>query len=194
MKISTRNLAKVLLLSLVIIPFARAEDAPSESRGPYSYTELVLAPHAVVTATTEFGTMKIEAVDVLTRKYTWEGASRSARLWPRQERWYGSLGAYFPGPGDHWKIHNGITRGCLEEGQQKFSSEAEALTWLRTGYNQLGVYRDDGLVVVWSKNLDRRQLNVNVWQVLINGKTPQHLPGSHNDKIKLSGKEVATGG
>ena len=75
MKISTGDLAKALLLILVIIPFARAEDAPEESHGPYSYTELVLAPHAVVTATTEFGTMKIEAVDVLTRKYTWEGAS-----------------------------------------------------------------------------------------------------------------------
>jgi hypothetical protein len=35
---------------------------------------------------------------------------------------------------------------------------------------------------------------VNVWQVLINGKTPSHLPASHNDKIKLSGKEVAIGG
>jgi hypothetical protein len=82
----------------------------------------------------------------------------------------------------------------LEEGQQKFPSQAEALTWLRTGYNQLGVYRDDGLVVVWSKNLDRRQLNVNVWQVLINGKAPKHLPGSHNDKIKLTGEEVVIGG
>jgi hypothetical protein len=187
------QLVRIVLTGLLLFPSARADDSPEENHEPYPYTELVLAPHAVLTATTSIGTMKIEAVDVLTRTYTWEGASRSVRLWPREERWYGSLGAYYPGPGEHWENHHGITRGVLEEGRQNFSSESEALAWLHLGMNHLMVYRDDGLAVDWSKNLDRRQLNVNVWQILINGEKPHHLAGSQNDKITLSGKEQPMG-
>ena len=178
---------------LLLSPFARGDDSFEENHDPYPYTELVLAPHAVLTATTETGTMKIKAMDALTREYTWEGDSRSVRLWPREERWYGSLGAYYPGPGEHWKNHNGITRGVLEEGWQNFSSESDALAWLQLGMNHLMVYRDDGLAVDWSKDLDRGQLNVDVWQILIGGKKPMHLPGSQNSKIILNGKEQTIG-
>jgi hypothetical protein len=104
-------------------------------------------------------------------------------MWPRAERWYGSLGLYYPGPGDHWKEHNGITRGVVEEGQQHFKTVEESLKWVRSRTWQPYVYRDDGLMIGWSKTLPRRQLNVEVWQLYVDGKKPQRLPGSNNKKI-----------
>jgi ankyrin repeat protein len=148
--------------------------------------EIVMSPGMVITATTPAGTIVVTAVDDLTRSYSWEGATRSVEMWPREERWYGSLGLYYPGPGDHWKAHNGITRGVLEEGQQHFKTVEEALQWIHSRTWMPYVYRDDGLVVGWSKTLPRRQLNVEVWQILINGKKPHRLPGSQDSKIVVS--------
>ncbi len=143
-----------------------------------------MQPGMSITATTKTGTITLFAGPGFKRTYTWEGASRSARLDPRKERWLGSLGAYYPGPGEHWPKHNGISRGVLEEGQQHFDSEKQALDWLReqSGYDPT-VFRDDGLVVSFGKDLTRRQLNVEVWQIFIRGAKPQKLPGSDNSKI-----------
>ena len=54
------------------------------------------------------------------------------------------------------------------------------------------IYRDDGLLVGWSKNLGRNQLNVQVWQVLIDGKKPKQLPGANNDKIGVQTVDTET--
>ncbi|MGI8924157.1 MAG: ankyrin repeat domain-containing protein [Fimbriimonadales bacterium] len=145
--------------------------------------ELVMSPGMTITATTSGGKMVITAIDEFTRTYTWEGATRSAELQPRTERWYGSLGAYFPGPGDHWKNHNGITRGVLEEGQRHVKTVAEALKWIREQSWQRHVHRDDGLFVGWGKVPERNQLNVEVWQIYVKGKKPTRLPGSNNKAI-----------
>ena len=153
--------------------------------------ELVMQKGMTITATTKEGTVAIAAGAGLERTYTWEGASRSATLLAREERWDGSLGAYYPGPGEHWAEHKGITRGVLEEGQQHFESEQKAMKWLRkqSGYYPT-VYRDDGLVVSFGKDLERRQLNAEVWQIFINGAKPQKLSGSENDKITVSGSKA----
>lgn len=148
--------------------------------------EIVMTPGMKITAITQVGRITITAIDNLTRSYTWEGATRSVEMYPRGERWYGSLGLYYPGPGDHWKPHNGISRAVVEEGQQHFKSIQEALKWIKERAWMPFVYRDDGLMVGWSKTLPRRQLNVEVWQILINGKKPQHLPGSRNQAITVS--------
>src|SRR5207247_1891078 len=73
-------------------------------------TEFAMVPGETITATTSVGTMELRADDWLKRSYTWEGATRSVEMWPRNERWYGSLGVYFPGDGRHWEEHHGITR------------------------------------------------------------------------------------
>ena len=149
--------------------------------------ELVMQPGMTITAQTRTGTIAITAGPDLKRSYAWEGASRSATLEPRTERWYGSLGAYYPGPGEHWAEHNGITRGVLQEGQQHFGSEQQATDWLRKQSDYYPtVYRDDGLVVSFGKVLPRRQLNVEVWQILIQGAKPEKLPGSDNSKINVT--------
>ena len=165
--------------------FRAADDAhPPADKTP---NELVMTNGMVIIAETPTGTITITAGRGLKRTYIWEGASRSATLWPRSKRWYGSLGAYYPGPGEHWRNHNGITRGVLEEGQQHFDSEQQAMEWLRTRYSPT-VYRDDGLVVSFGKVIERRQLNVDVWQILIRGVKPERLERSNNNKIKVDRK------
>jgi hypothetical protein len=157
---------------------------PDLPRVPIGKLELVMAEGDRITATTSAGTVEILAGKGLTRTYTWEEASRSATLWARRERWDGSMGAYFPGPGQHWKEHHGITRGVLEEGQQHFKRESEALAWLReqSGYYAT-VYSKQGLVVSFGKVPGRKQINVVVFQILIGGKVPSNLPGASDGKL-----------
>jgi hypothetical protein len=147
--------------------------------------ELVMCPGSQLKATTTTGTIRISAGAGLKRTYEWDGAARSVVLIPREKRWLGSLGAYYPGPGDHWKPHEGITRGVVEEGQQHFIFTSSAMRWLhlQKGYYPT-VYRDDGLVVSYGKVLLRRQLNVEVWQIFIRGKKPTKLAGSNNLAIR----------
>ena len=149
-------------------------------------TEFALLPGQTVTATTPAGTIQVRADDWLKRSYTWEGATRSVIMWPRAERWYGSLGIYYPGPGRHWAEHNGITRGVVEEGQQHFDSVEAAVDWIRKRQWMPHAYRNDGLVVGWTKIPAREQLNVDVWQIMINGKKPTSLPGASDAAVQVS--------
>lgn len=183
-----------LFLSLLaLLPtFPAGDDGPAAQTAPPVRNEIVMTPGTRITATTSEGTISITAVDGLTRSYTWEGATRSVEMEPRRERWYGSLGLYFPGPGDHWVEHHGITRGVVEEGQQHFKSVDEAMAWLKDRSWMPFVYRDDGLVVGWGKVLPRRQLNVEVWQILVDGKKPDRLPGSRNGAIVVDTVKVET--
>lgn len=146
--------------------------------------EMVMAEGDKITARTSAGTIEIVAGKGLDRTYTWDGASRSATLWPRTERWYGSMGAYFPGPGRHWKSHHGITRGVLQEGRQHFNRRDEAMGWIKkqSGYYAT-VYTGNGLVVSFDKVPGREQLNVEVCQILIDGKMPVDLPGAKDDGV-----------
>jgi hypothetical protein len=127
-------------------------------------SEVVMTSGIVINARTPEGKISICADEEFERSYTWAGATRSLEMWPRRKRRYGSFGLYYPGPGRHWKMHDGITRAVVEEGQQHCSSVEEALSWLQsrnrnwTNY----VHRDDGLVVGWKRVPSRRQLNVEV--------------------------------
>jgi len=146
--------------------------------------ELVMSKGMRILAKTPIGEIQIAAADGLERTYSWEGASRSATLWPRREkRWFGSYGAYFPGPGFHWQDHNGIRRGVLEEGQQHFDTLDQSIAWLRLPYHSDCVYRNDGLVVCFSKNLSREQINVEVWQIYIGGTVPSKYQEGAGDRI-----------
>ena len=149
-------------------------------------TEFAMRPGETITATTPSGTIQVRADDWLRRSYTWDGATRSAVMWPRHERWYGSLGVYYPGPGRHWKEHHGITRGVLQEGQHHFDSVEAAMEWIGKQTWMPAVYRNDGLMVAWGKVPDREQLNVDVWQIMVNGEKPTTLPGATDSAIRVS--------
>lgn len=149
--------------------------------------ELVMSSGMEISARTERAEIKIRAGEGLERFYTWDGATRSAKLWQRKLRWYGSLGAYYPGPGEHWKSNGGITRGVLNEGVLWFKSANDALNWLErarsTGVDY--VYSTDGLVIGFGKVPERKQVNVSVWQIMIAGERPRTLPGSRDDLLSV---------
>jgi hypothetical protein len=148
--------------------------------------ELVMQPGMTITAATKAGVIAVTAGHGLKRTYAWKGGSHTVALWPRPERWYGSLGAYYSSFGDDWPLQNGITRGVLEEGQQHFESERQALDWLqKENRRSWTVYCDDGLVVSYDQ-FPHRTLGVEVWQLFINGEKPKKLPGSSNDKISVT--------
>jgi hypothetical protein len=154
--------------------------------------EIVIPPDAAITAKTESGMITIKSGKGLKRYYTWNGVTRSVVMWPRAARWYGSFGVYYPGPGSHWlPKHEGISRGVLDEGQQHFDTLEEAIFWLRK-HDRDCVYRDDGLVVCFSINLGREQINVDVWQIYIGGdKTSQYQEDDFHEKAaKMFGQTL----
>jgi hypothetical protein len=147
----------VLLLTPVSCVAGEVGNGPVPPRN-----EIVMTAGMSITATTLVGTITITTGKELKRSYTWEGATRSVEMWPRNQRWYGSLRLYFPGPGSHWEPHHGITRGVVEEGQKHFQSVDEAMKWLKDRSYMPLVYRSDRLVVGWAKVPEREQLNVEV--------------------------------
>ena len=153
-----------------------------------SNNEIVMPPNSTIETTTITGTISIKSGKGLKRYYTWEGATRSVVMWPRSKPWDGSMGMYYPGPGSHWlPKHNGISRGVLEEGQQHFKNTDDAMAWIEKCKQWVPlVYRNDGLLVAYGKALSREQLNVGVWQIMINGQKPVKLKGSNNDAIRAS--------
>jgi hypothetical protein len=151
--------------------------------------EIVMTAGMEITARTGQGDIKIRAGRDFERYYTWDDGTRSAKLWPRKQRWYGSLGIYYPGPGEHWKSNNGITRGVLQEGILWFNTVENALSWIEwarsTGIDY--VYTDSGLIIGFGKVLARKQINVNVWQIMVDGEKPLALPRSNNHLVIVSG-------
>ncbi len=101
-------------------------------RPTFVWSEIAMERGARILARTPVGEMIIEADSGLGRSFTWNGETRFAVLQPRPERWYGRLGIYYPGPGDHWEDHHGITRGVLEDSNLDFAGTDEARAWFRS--------------------------------------------------------------
>ena len=176
------HLRTALLLILIALPQGCDHSSSvSEKTQPLSGIpkgcEIVMTDGMQITVTNQEGTIMITAEEGLRRSYTWEGATRSVTLSPRLRRWYGSMGAFYPGPGFHWQEHNGIRRAVINEGQQHFESVDEAMAWINSQRWSQPVWRDDGLVVGYRRVFERYQLNVDVWQILINGEQPNLIAG-----------------
>jgi hypothetical protein len=101
-----------------------------------SKVETVMSPGMTITATTSTGRITIRAEKGFRRSYTWEGATRTTDMLPRQKRWYGSLGIYSGDEAEKWKEHKGISRGVTQEGQQHFKNEAECQATLIFPYQR----------------------------------------------------------
>lgn len=153
--------------------------------------EIVMHSGMSITATNKIGKLTVTAGKGFERNYTWEGETRSVVMIPRKKRWYGRFGIYFPGTGNHWKTHNQITRGVLEEAVIDFDTIENAMAFIQhPSRKSTTVYRDDGLVVTWIKNIKPSggpgsTLHVDVWQVLIKGEKPIELPQSDNSSIQI---------
>jgi hypothetical protein len=167
-----------------------------------------MTPGSVITATTAFGVITIQAGEIIPgsgekisktpwgpvtvpirdrypRTYLWGHCKRSADLEPRNERFHGSLGIYFPGTGFHWKECDGVARAVVEEAKQSFDTPDEAMEWLKARSQWMPyVYRNDGLAVGWRTVIPyRKQLEVHVWQMLVAGRRPTFLHGASDAAI-----------
>ena len=150
--------------------------------------ESVMDTRMRIVAETELGRIEVVAKDGTLREYKWDGCDKEVRLWPRTERWMGSMGLYYPGPGRTWLFGcEGVSRAVLNEGQMHFGDEEEALLWLGTvGSTPPSVYSSDGLVVAWGISPGRGQINVDVWRIYIDGRRPTALPGAADEKIMVT--------
>lgn len=153
------------------------------SKAEKEHIEKVMTPGMTITATTKNGKIVIRADNDLGRSYQFDSQTLSVTMWPRTERWYGSLGLYYPAPSLGIWPRSGIYRAVVEEGQQHFSSETEALDWLSERKWMPFTYRTDGLVVGWGTMPSRHQVNVEVWQLLINKRKPENLKGGDDASI-----------
>ncbi len=160
---------------------------------PPADDELVMSPGMRITAKTSVGTIAITAVDQQTRSYTWEGATFAVERLPAAERFFAEDGLYYKGMGEHWRDHHGITRCLTKEANKLCITIEDAMAWIKEPERASFVYRGDGLMVGWSKSADPRQLTVEVWQILIDGKKPTRLLGSQDDKIVVDNVETETG-
>jgi hypothetical protein len=157
----------------------------ADLRGRHPFGDDRVDSNAVLSAGDTFelrnrhGTMKIDADSNRKRTYTWDGASRHVFMEARKEPWYEALGLYFPGSGNHWAEHKGVTRGVLGEQTRDFASIDEFETWFKGQKDWYDAQCSaDGIVAGWSINTSRQQLNVELWRVTVAGKTPTALPGA----------------
>lgn len=173
-------------LSITSRTLLRKPGDPEAGDGPIpAGTEVVMTPDSTITAETSTGTITITAGKGLLRSYTWEGATRFIEMQVSSEE-TGFRGISFPGTHNPpWRTHNGINGGDLKEGQMRFKTVASAMKRIKELSKSLPlVYRNDGLLVGFGKNLPRKNLNVEVWQIYINGKKPKVLAGSQDAKIR----------
>ncbi len=110
-------------LSLLVLVLLTSCD---NSRDEHRVKDLVLAPGERATC----GEYQIEATSTLERTISWDGATRSLTLWPREAEWDGHFGAYYPGPGNHWTEHNGVSRCVYDESVVRFPDRKTAVEWL----------------------------------------------------------------
>ncbi|MCP3940324.1 MAG: hypothetical protein GY710_02440 [Desulfobacteraceae bacterium] len=156
----------------------------------------------------------------LLRSYTWNDGTRSVKLIPRKTKWYGAFGAYYPGSGFHWKMHDGINRLLADEAIVDYKSYEHLLCAIssendecKNKYHQevtnfdftnfdfentlpLSLYSDkcrgytsDGLFVSVKKAKGPGTggtLYVTINQITLNGKPVKSLPGSSDDRIKIT--------
>jgi hypothetical protein len=146
--------------------------------------EIVMSPGMVIKAVNDNGSITIEAGQGLDRTYKWDDRTIKVKMWERNQRWFGSLGLYNPGGGA--RVHT-----VVEEGQQHFYSEEDAIAWLAWQNDRFHyVYSSDGLVIGWyttsMPDPSMVALCVEVWQFYISGKKPTKLPGARDDLLSVS--------
>lgn len=150
--------------------------------------EIVMVPGMSIDAIRGTEKIRITATGERTRIYAWSGCEKEVRLYARRERWYGSKGLYNPGAGlTWWPPCEGVSRTVLSEGQQHFDSIRGAIAWLESKKKSGNyIYRNDGIGVDWEINLERGQLYVDLWQILVNNEKPESLPGADDSRITMS--------
>jgi len=155
-------------------------------------SEIVLQEGARLVASTSNGKISVIAGNKFERRYEWNGCGLDAHMFPRQERWLGSLGMsdaaarMFNSP---WAGCDGISRPVVEEGQIHFADERSAEVWIarRKLIDSFHtVWTNDGIFIQWGLSPQRNQLNVELEQLCIRGKRPLKLIGATDSSVSFT--------
>jgi hypothetical protein len=139
--------------------------------------ETVLRAGETIEATNNNGTVRISYVSPVRRKYEWDGRARTITLLARDEPFQGRLGLYEPA--SSWGLNPFETRLVVQESIRHFRSMEEVEKALVESSRIMDwVYTSDGLVVGFGRSPARKQINIDVWQVLVRGEKPRALKGS----------------
>lgn len=136
----------------------------------------VLGPGESVAATNRFGAVTISYVSPVKRKYAWEGGTQVVKMIVRGEPFQGRTGLY--DPADRWVFTPGV-RLVVQESVMDFASYEQVYARLYEGSAVMDwVYTPDGLVVGFGRSPSRDQINVDVFQFLVQGRKPEGLKGA----------------
>ena len=176
-----RNCLITVILSLTIVNC----DSESNAAEPYVFTELAMSSRMLVKATNDNGSVEIKYLSPLEREYRWGAYIERRTLTPRKERWDRKLGAYEPAESSIFNIFQ--PRIVAEDSQLHFENYDEVYTWLKQGSEVLDwVYTDTGFVVGFSTSESRNQVNIEVYQIYINGEKPVSLSGSRSGRLEIA--------
>lgn len=135
-------------------------------------------------ATNRNGSVKISYVSSIKRKYEWNGKTRIVKLIPMQPITPGVTGLYEPA--DFWGVNPFLIRLVAVEATHDFESMDQIYGFLRQSSLIMDwVYTSDGLVFGFGRCPARQQINIYVWQLLLNGKKPSALKGANPKAIQL---------
>ena len=177
---------KIFWHVLLIFFLFSCEDS-AKKYTPYDFTELAMQPGMTIVATNKNGKVTIEYISSLKRRYRWGEFDETRFLIPRKERWLGRLGAYEPAEAHLWEIFS--PRIVAEDSQLHFENLNDLELWLNQGSAVLDwVYTDNGLVVGFAESPERNQVNIEIYQLYINGKKPSQLDGSQPEKLEINWK------
>lgn len=146
----------------------------------YPPRETVLSAGQNISAKNKNGVFNIVYSGSVERTFGWNGHHQRVQMSVRRERFLGMLGIYNPAD----TIFAIAPRIVAQEAVRNFSSYKKADAFLRQGSNYMDwVYTKNGLVAGLGITPARRQVNIDVWQILIQGKKPSNLAGARPDMI-----------
>ncbi len=189
-KMDSKRLTLYVFLFLIVL-FLLSQIFAFEFRRsePYPFTELAMQPGMIIEAKNKNGEFSVEWLGPLKREYRWNGKKATRTLIPRKERFTGRLGAYDPASASFITLLF-RTRIVADDSIRNFSNMEEIDAKLYEGSAVSDwVYTDDGLVLGFSESPDRHQVNIDVYQFLLNGKKPISIKGSRPELIKVSFKD-----
>jgi hypothetical protein len=103
---------------------------------------------------------------------------------PRQDVFDRKLGLYEPA--DSWGFLFWRERLVVQESVINFENLDQVQAFLMQSKDYMDwVYSEDGLVVGFGRNSARRQINIDLWQILLNGKKPESLTGTGRERIRI---------
>lgn len=154
---------------------------------PAPVREAVLGAGESITATNKFGTVRVSHVASTKRRFEWDKQTEVVTMIPREERFMGKLGLYEPA-GRFGPSLPGDVRLVVEEATRDFEDYRQVYAVLYEGSAVMDwVYTRDGLVVGFSRTPERgNQINVDVYQFLVQGQKPRDLKGAREEAVHLT--------